>query len=143
MKGKFSNTFEDALHFAREKDRKLQFQSSVVRMEQSQVPNVANEQPYPVPTMLLEDPHMELLQRVTNQLDNLSINLVQGARVHQPQHQNGEGMPNGPRPQRQPRRSFVCYNCGEEGHGMNYCPYPRNYEGIQARRGQQVTPPRA
>ena len=31
------------------------------------------------------DPHVDLLQRVTNQLDDLSINLVQGQRVHQPQ----------------------------------------------------------
>ena len=31
------------------------------------------------------DPHVDLLQRVINQLDNLSINLVQGGRVHQPQ----------------------------------------------------------
>ena len=48
-------------------------------MEQSQVPSVANEQPYLVPTVLPEDTLMELLQRVANQLDNLSINLVQGA----------------------------------------------------------------
>ena len=26
---------------------------------------------------------------------------------------------------------------------MSYCPYPRNYEAIQTRRGQQLTPPRA
>ena len=31
------------------------------------------------------DPHVDLLQRLTNQLDNVSINLVQGGRVHQPQ----------------------------------------------------------
>ena len=105
-------------------------------MEPPQAPSMASGQLHVMTTVLPEDPHMELLQRVTNQLDNLSINLVQGARVHQPQYQNGEGMPNGPRQQRQPRRSFVCYNCGEEGHGMNYCPYPRNYNRIQP-RGRQ------
>ena len=79
VKGKFPNTFEDALYLAREKDRKLQFQSSVLRMEQPQVPNAMTMQPYLVPMVLMKDPHMELLQRLTNQLDNLSINLVQEA----------------------------------------------------------------
>ena len=54
-------------------------------MEQPQAHNIANGQSHQRTTMLLEDPHMELLQTVINQLDNLSITLVEGARVHQPQ----------------------------------------------------------
>ena len=30
------------------------------------------------------DPHLDLLQRVTNQLDNLSINLIHGVQQQQP-----------------------------------------------------------
>ena len=44
------------------------------------------------------DPHVDLLERVTNQLDNLSINLVQEGRVHHPQGMQKPrimGQPNG------------------------------------------------
>ena len=77
------------------------------------------------------DPHVDLLQRVTNQLESLSINLVQGGRVHQPQamqHSRIVGQPNGP-PQ---TREYFCYTCGEDGHGMYFSPHPRRY----SRNGQ-------
>ena len=49
---------------------------------------IFNEQPMQQPTVappVFEDPHLELLQKVTSQLDDLLINLVQGPRV-QPLH---------------------------------------------------------
>ncbi|MCO5552684.1 hypothetical protein L7F22_006201 [Adiantum nelumboides] len=141
IKGKFPETFEEALQIARVKDQKLEYQAHTSRVEHPQGPTMADERLPPAPTTTPEDPHLELLQRVTNQLDNLSINMVQGVRQQQPQP-NNERMPNGPRRQPQ-RRDYFCYNCGEEGHGMYFCPHPRNFNA-QARRGrQQVTPPRA
>ncbi|MCO5550928.1 hypothetical protein L7F22_004422 [Adiantum nelumboides] len=141
VKGKFPKTFEEALQIARVKDQKLEYQAHTSRVEHPQGPTMADERLPPAPTTTPEDPHLELLQRVTNQLDNLSINMVQGVRQQQPQP-NNERMPNGPRRQPQ-RRDYFCYNSGEEGHGMYFCPHPRNFNA-QARRGrQQVTPPRA
>ncbi|MCO5601549.1 hypothetical protein L7F22_055672 [Adiantum nelumboides] len=141
VKGKFPETFEEALQIARVKDRKLEYQAHTSRVEHPQGPTMADERLPPAPTTTLEDPHLELLQRVTNQLDNLSINMVQGVRQQQPQP-NNERMPNGPRRQPQ-RRDYFCYNCGEEGHGMYFCPHPRNFNAQAGRGRQQVTPPRA
>ncbi|MCO5558543.1 hypothetical protein L7F22_012128 [Adiantum nelumboides] len=87
-----------------------------------------------------ESSQQELLQQITNQLESLSINLVQGVRA--PQSGNDRNRQEG---QRQ-TQEYVCYNCGEVGHGMYFCPHPRRYQGNgnhrQAPR-QQVTPPRA
>ncbi|MCO5582496.1 hypothetical protein L7F22_036393 [Adiantum nelumboides] len=140
VKGKFPETFEEALQIARVKDQKLEYQATS-RVEHPQGPTMADERLPPAPTTTPEDPHLELLQRVTNQLDNLSINMVQGVRQQQPQP-NNERMPNGPRRQPQ-RRDYFCYNCGEEGHGMYFCPHPRNFNAQAGRGRQQVTPPRA
>ncbi|MCO5600477.1 hypothetical protein L7F22_054590 [Adiantum nelumboides] len=141
VKGKFPKTFEEALQIARVKDRKLEYQAHTSRVEHPQGPTMADERLPPAPTTTPEDPHLELLQRVTNQLDNLSINMVQGVRQQQPQP-NNERMPNCPRRQPQ-RRDYFCYNCGEEGHGMYFCPHPRNFNAQAGRGRQQVTPPRA
>ncbi|MCO5610401.1 hypothetical protein L7F22_064637 [Adiantum nelumboides] len=138
VKGKFPETFEEALQIARVKDRKLEYQAHTSRVEHPQGPTMADERLPPAPTTTPEDPHLELLQRVTNQLDNLSINMVQGVRQQQPQP-NNERMPNGPRRQPQ-RRDYFCYNCGEEGHGMYFCPHPRNFNAQAGRGRQQVTP---
>ncbi|MCO5558438.1 hypothetical protein L7F22_012021 [Adiantum nelumboides] len=141
VKGKFPETFEEALQIARVKDRKLEYQAHTSRVEHPQGPTMADERLPPAPTTTPEDPHLELLQRVTNQLDNLSINMVQGVRQQQPQP-NNERMPNGPCRQPQ-RRDYFCYNCGEEGHGMYFSPHPRNFNAQAGRGRQQVTPPRA
>ncbi|MCO5549168.1 hypothetical protein L7F22_002635 [Adiantum nelumboides] len=141
VKGKFPETFEEALQIARVKDRKLEYQAHTSRVEHPQGPTMADERLPPAPTTTPEDPHLELLQRVTNQLDNLSINMVQGVRQQQPQP-NNERMPNGPRRQPQ-RRDYFCYNCGEKGHGMYFFPHPRNFNAQAGRGRQQVTPPRA
>ncbi|MCO5604491.1 hypothetical protein L7F22_058658 [Adiantum nelumboides] len=147
VKGKFPRTFEEAMKLAQLKDRKLQFQAYLFRTDQPkpQVQNVANEAPPPIP-VVLEDPHLELLQRVTNQLDNLSINMVQGVQRQQRQPPNGERNQNDQHQQRQrrQRRDYFCYNCGEDGHGMYYCPYPRNYNNNfrPGGRRNQVSPPK-
>ena len=147
VNGKFPEDFEEAMQIARLKDRKLQFQASAERREQPPptATGVFHEQPPPVHPIIPEDPHLELLQRVTNQLDNLSINLVQGPRM-QPQPHNEERAQDAPPPRRPParRQEYFCYNCGEDGHGMYFCPHPRRYPGNGQGRGprRQVTPPR-
>ncbi|MCO5562015.1 hypothetical protein L7F22_015641 [Adiantum nelumboides] len=132
VKGKFPETFEEALQIARVKDRKLEYQAHTSRVEHPQGPTMADERLPPAPTTTPEDPHLELLQRVTNQLDNLSINMVQGVRQQQPQP-NNERMPNGPRRQPQ-RRDYFCYNCGEEGHGVEV-GFENMVDDLRVRRG--------
>ncbi|MCO5563854.1 hypothetical protein L7F22_017503 [Adiantum nelumboides] len=141
VKVKFPDTFEKAMAYAREKDRKLKFQAQL---------QGGMEPPPPAQPIARtvagtsvtdqESSQQELLQQITNQLESLSINLVQGVRA--PQSGNDRNRQEG---QRQPRE-YVCYNCGEVGHGMYFCPHPRRYQGNGNHRRaprQQVTPPRA
>ena len=85
------------------------------------------------------------IQTVTAQLDDLSINLVQGPRA-QPLPHNEERMQETQPVQRPPprRQEHTCWNCGEDGHGMYFCPHPRRYFGHGQGRGprRQVTLPR-
>ena len=85
VRAKFPKTFEDARQVARAKDQKLQFQANRARRELQPPQDEQPLQPQPhqaaqaAPTAT-DDPHLELLQRVTTQLDDLSINLVRGPR---------------------------------------------------------------
>ena len=86
VRGKFLETFDEAKQLAKAKDRKLQFQANLGRREfqplfDEQPPQPQPHQPAPTTT---DDPHLELLQRVTAQLDDLSINLVRGPRAQPP-----------------------------------------------------------
>ena len=67
VRGKFPENFEEAMHWAKAKDRKLQFQSGLLRRELQPLTNEQPPQPPPAPPVTPEDPHLELLQRVTNQ----------------------------------------------------------------------------
>ncbi|MCO5592399.1 hypothetical protein L7F22_046402, partial [Adiantum nelumboides] len=79
VKCKFPDLFEDALTWARLKDCKLQFQRSMLDQSQAAAAGTTSqEQAPPPPPNESGDPHLDLLQRVTNQLDNLSINLIHG-----------------------------------------------------------------
>ena len=136
VKGKFPENFEEAMQWARLKDRKLQFQAHVMRREPLPPSNMMNEQQQQAPsTAPAADPHLELLQRVTNQLNELSVNFVQASRM-QAQPPNEERVQNAQPPRRPLRRQeLLCYNCGEEGHGMYFCPHPRRYPGNGQGRG--------
>ncbi|MCO5606792.1 hypothetical protein L7F22_060982 [Adiantum nelumboides] len=57
---------QEALQIARVKDRKLEYQAHTLRVEHPQGPTMADERLPPAPTTTPEDPHLELLQRVTN-----------------------------------------------------------------------------
>ena len=145
VKGKFPENFEEAMQWARLKDRKLQFQAHVMRREsQPSTSGMGEQQPHAPPTAPA-DPHLELLQRVTNQLNELSVNMFQGSRMPA-QPSNEERAQNAQQPPRrqQRRQDYFCYNCGEDGHGMYFCPHPRRHPGNGQGRGprRQVTPPR-
>jgi len=104
-----------------------------------------NESQPPTQPAIDGDTHLDLLQKVTNQLDNLSINLVQGVCAQQqpppPIVERGNNAPTQRRPQ---WMEYFCYNYGEDGHGMYFFPHPRRY-GNAPPRGprQQITLPRA
>ena len=74
VKGKFPENFEEAVQWARLKDRKLQFQTHLMRRESQPSTSGVSEQ-QPAPSTTLADPHLELLQRVTNQLSEMSVNM--------------------------------------------------------------------
>ncbi|MCO5578004.1 hypothetical protein L7F22_031842 [Adiantum nelumboides] len=76
----------------------------------------------------------ELLSRITHQLEDLSVHLVRGGRVPPPKQEQARG------PRRQ-AQEYHCYNCGENNHGMYYCPHRRRIGNF---RGpiNQVSPPR-
>ena len=81
--GKFLETFDEAKQLAKAKYRKLQFQANRARREfppphDEQPPQPQPHQAAQAAPAATDDPHLELLQRVTAQLDDLSINLVQG-----------------------------------------------------------------
>ncbi|MCO5596488.1 hypothetical protein L7F22_050551 [Adiantum nelumboides] len=141
VKVKFPDTFEKAMAYAREKDRKLKFQAQL--QGGMELPPPAQPIARTVAGTSVTDQEssqQELLQQITNQLESLSINLVQGVRA--PQSGNDRNRQEG---QRQ-TREYVYYNCGEVGHGMYFCPHPRRYQvnGNHRRAPrQQVTPPRA
>ena len=103
MKDKFPESFEEAMQWARLKDRKLQFQAHVMRRESPPSANVINEQQPHAPSTSPVDPHLELLRRVTNQLNELSVNMFQGSRVPA-QSPNEERAQNAQPPRRPPQR---------------------------------------
>ncbi|MCO5554272.1 hypothetical protein L7F22_007800 [Adiantum nelumboides] len=84
VKVKFLDTFEKAMAYAREKDRKLKFQA---QLQGGMEPPPSTQ---PIARTVAgtsvtdqESSQQELLQQITNQLESLSINLVQGVRAPQ------------------------------------------------------------
>ncbi|MCO5581471.1 hypothetical protein L7F22_035356 [Adiantum nelumboides] len=140
---KFPDSFEDALTWARLKDRKLQFQRSMLDQSQAAAAGTTSqEQAPPPPPNESGDPHLDLLQRVTNQLDNLSINLIHGLQPQQPaQPQAQRQGPNGQAQRRPPKRDIHCYNCNEDGHALTNQALTPMPMPIPVQQQQQPPPP--
>ncbi|MCO5593139.1 hypothetical protein L7F22_047145 [Adiantum nelumboides] len=118
VKCKFLGSFKEALTWARLKDRKLQFQRSWRDHSQAASRVTTLEQVHPLSTNGSRDPYLDRLQRVTKQLDSLSINLLHGLQPEQPVQQQASGRgPNDEVPRRPPRREYQCHNYGEDEHG--------------------------
>ncbi|MCO5603261.1 hypothetical protein L7F22_057410 [Adiantum nelumboides] len=43
---------------------------------------------------------------------------------------------------RQGGQEYICYSCGEHGHGMYFCPHPRRQNFNRGPRQNQLSPPR-
>ncbi|MCO5581560.1 hypothetical protein L7F22_035448 [Adiantum nelumboides] len=142
VKCRFPKSFKDALTWARLKDRNLQFQRSWKDHSQAASRVTTQEQAHPSSPDGSGDPHLDRLQRVTKQLDSLSINLIHGLqpKQHVQQQAGGQG-PNVEAPRRYPRREYQCHDYGEDEHGMYFCPYPRGYGNAPPRGPQQQVSP--
>ncbi|MCO5547990.1 hypothetical protein L7F22_001446 [Adiantum nelumboides] len=111
VKGRFPVTWMDARDIARLKERKIRYQLQQRKADQEE------EGMAPVPPTNAPAAHrgqgnqdqQELLSRITHQLEDLSVHLVQGGRGP-PQNQE---QARGPRRQAQ---EYHCYNLGENGH---------------------------
>ncbi|MCO5587328.1 hypothetical protein L7F22_041277 [Adiantum nelumboides] len=125
-------TYHDAERRAYQKYRKLKCleEEPLPVLRPREVPiQVSNIAPIPVVPMAAgpsTQPAMidnEVLERLNESLTNLSIHLAQGVGPR-------GTIPRSPqeRPIR-PRSVLTCWNCGEEGHGINNCPYPRGGYG--------------
>ena len=60
------------------------------------------------------------MERLSDSLNNLSIHFAQGMGPRNPQPPQ-----RAPERDTRPRQVLICWNCNEDGHGMNNCPYPR------------------
>ncbi|MCO5595068.1 hypothetical protein L7F22_049105 [Adiantum nelumboides] len=126
VEAKFPQTFEEAQEIATVKFKKLLYQerksNCVKEREEVNVPqHTNNAQPKVAP--ISADSHQEdLLHKLTQQLETLTLNLVQApTRGQQPRDDA--------RPLRRSTQELRCWNCNETGHGMYHCPHPRRISG--------------
>ncbi|MCO5604317.1 hypothetical protein L7F22_058482 [Adiantum nelumboides] len=126
VEAKFPQTFEEAQEIATVKFKKLLYQerksNCVKEREEVNVPqHTNNAQPKVAP--ISADSHQEdLLHKLTQQLETLTLNLVQApTRGQQPRDDA--------RPLRRSTQELRCWNCNETGHGMYHCPHPRRILG--------------
>ncbi|MCO5603880.1 hypothetical protein L7F22_058034 [Adiantum nelumboides] len=136
VKGRFSVTWMDARDIARLKERKIRYQLQQRDTDQEEE-GMASVPPTNAPAAHRGQGNQdkkELLNRITHQLEDLSVHLVRGGRGPPTNQEQARG----PRKQAQ---EYHCYNCGENGHGMYYCPHPRRIGNFREPRNQ-VSPPR-
>ena len=139
VKGRFPATYELAVEIARLKDKKLRMQAKSTESEESSAARVAPaiattaQQPQPLEE---REEQQDLLSRITTQLENLSVHLVQQGRAFERGQEQGRG-------QRRQNQEYYCHNCGEYGHGMYFCPHPRRQNYNRGPRQNQLSPPRA
>ncbi|MCO5604251.1 hypothetical protein L7F22_058414 [Adiantum nelumboides] len=137
VEAKFPRTFEEAQEIATVKFKKLLYQerksNCVKEREEVNVPQHTNNAQPRVASLSADSHQEDLLHKLTQQLETLTLNLVQvPTRGQQPRDDA--------RPRRQ-AQEYHCYNCGENGHGMYYCPHPRRIGNFRGPR-DQVSPPR-
>ena len=129
VRGKFPASYEEAIAIAKRKKKKIYLHNNPEGSlsDHEGCPQHYPEEPWrPMPAPAPQGAaqqrggnQQDILERITNQLESLSVNLV-GGRVQQNNHDRGN---------RRQQRELHCYNCGENGHGMYHCPYPRRYQG--------------
>ena len=125
VEARYPHTFDEALEIAKQKYQKLNYKVKQFRdgrekviMDASQLAEenlVGTSNPPPS-----GDPQQDIIQKLTQTLETLTLNLVQGPR----ETQRDEG-----RAPRRQAQEFKCWNFLETGHGMYHCPYPRRNPG--------------
>ncbi|MCO5580503.1 hypothetical protein L7F22_034371 [Adiantum nelumboides] len=126
VEAKFPQTFEEAQEIATVKFKKLLYQerksNCVKEREEVNVPQHTNNAQLRVASVSADSHQEDLLHKLTQQLETLTLNLVQApTRGQQPRDDA--------RPLRRSTQDLRCWNCNETGHGMYHCPHPRRISG--------------
>ncbi|MCO5587348.1 hypothetical protein L7F22_041297 [Adiantum nelumboides] len=126
VEAKFPQTFEEAQEIATVKFKKLLYQerksNCVKKREEVNVPQHTNNAQPRVASVSADSHQEDLLHKLTQQLETLTLNLVQApTRGQQPRDDA--------RPLRRSTQELRCWNCNEIGHGMYHCPHPRRILG--------------
>ncbi|MCO5559677.1 hypothetical protein L7F22_013278 [Adiantum nelumboides] len=114
VEAKFPQTFEEAQEIATIKFKKLLYQerksNSVKEGEEVNVPQHTNNAQPRVASISADSHQEDLIHKLTQQLETLTLNLVQGPpRGQQPRDDA--------RPLRRSTQELRCWNCNETGHG--------------------------
>ncbi|MCO5586464.1 hypothetical protein L7F22_040404 [Adiantum nelumboides] len=126
VEAKFPQTFEEAQEIATVKFKKLLYQerksNCVKEREEVNVSQHTNNAQLRVASVSADSHQEDLLHKLTQQLETLTLNLVQApTRGQQPRDDA--------RPLRRSTQELRCWNCNETGHGMYHCPHPRRISG--------------
>ncbi|MCO5589272.1 hypothetical protein L7F22_043238 [Adiantum nelumboides] len=126
VEAKFPQTFEEAQEIATVKFKKLLYQERksnfVKEREEVNVPQHTNNAQPRVASISADSHQEDLLHKLTQQLETLTLNLVQApTRGQQPRDDA--------RPLRRSTQELRCWNCNETSHGMYHCPHPRRIPG--------------
>ncbi|MCO5551558.1 hypothetical protein L7F22_005062 [Adiantum nelumboides] len=125
----------DAKDIARLKERKIRYELQQREADQEEE-GMALVPPTNAPAAHRgqgNQDQQELLSRITHQLEDLLVHLVRGGRGSPPNQEQARG------PRRQ-AQEYHSYNCGENGHGMYYCPHPRRIGNFRGPRNQVSLP---
>ncbi|MCO5575135.1 hypothetical protein L7F22_028932 [Adiantum nelumboides] len=133
VEAKFPQTFEEAQEIATVKFKKLLYQerksNCVKEREEVNVPQHTNNAQPRVASVSADSHQEDLLHKLTQQLETLTLNLVQApTRGQQPRDDA--------RPLRRSTQELRCWNCNETGHGMYHCPHPRRISGDMKATGK-------
>ncbi|MCO5554760.1 hypothetical protein L7F22_008294 [Adiantum nelumboides] len=126
VEAKFPQTFEEAQEIATVKFKKLLYQerksNCVKEREEVNVPQHTNNAQPRVASISADSHQEDLLHKLTQQLETLTLNLVQAPTKGQQPRDDA-------RPLRRSTQELRCWNCNEPGHGMYHCPHPRRIPG--------------
>ncbi|MCO5552923.1 hypothetical protein L7F22_006442 [Adiantum nelumboides] len=126
VKETFPQTFEEAQEIATVKFKKLLYQerksNCVKEREEINVPQHTNNAQPRVASISADSHQEDLLHKLTQQLETLTLNLVQAPTRGQQPRDDAQ-------PLRRSTQELRCWNCNETGHGMYHCPHPRRIPG--------------
>ncbi|MCO5564055.1 hypothetical protein L7F22_017711 [Adiantum nelumboides] len=126
VEAKFPQTFEKAQEIATVKFKKLLYQerksNCVKEREEVNVPQHTNNAQPRVASISADSHQEDLLHKLTQQLETLTLNLVQAPT-------RGQQLRDDARPLTRSTEELRCWSCNETDHGMYHCPHPRRIPG--------------